>query len=135
MGYSYTFRIAVEDLENFEQMIPVMRIAYKTLVDRGWFPRFGVEGHSGSKGYGVGPIDDKPLSELVMFTSQFPEVIFTVFFFHWDNTNLSVYRIQGTNLLNTWTMENENIPFGKINLSIEMKNVDITNDISEDLEG
>lgn len=50
-------------------MIDEIKEKYSSLKDRDWFPRFGESNSSGSKGYGVGPINNKPLSELYLLYS------------------------------------------------------------------
>ena len=74
---------------------------------------------------------DFPLSKILLFTSQFPQITFVVFFFYYDNMNLIVYRIQGHNILNKWYYQTESLPFGKINLTLYMNEINTSNDISD----
>ncbi len=147
MGYGYLFRIAVEDLENIrgfnENILPIMRNVHSNLSKREWFPIFGEADDSSSLGYGTGETNsvktdmipglnpDLPLSEILLFTSQFPQLTFVVFFFHLDYMNLIIYRIQGNTLLNRWHVNTESLPFGKINLTLYMNDINIDNDISD----
>lgn len=134
MGYGYKFHIALEDLDsipNFEQtVLPYLKAHYLSLTKREWFPKFGEADTSGARGYGTG--EKQPLLyELVLFTSQFPQLTFTIFLFYWDCTNLTTYQVKGDKLLNKWIFNTESLPFGKSKLTICMDNIDIDNDITK----
>ncbi len=131
MGYGYEFRLATEESLD-DSVIEEIKTVYQPLTSRDWFPRFGEPDSSGSRGYGVGEQGDKPLSELFLLTSHFPDITFVVFLFYWDHMNLTTYKIQGEELIECLEFNtDENFKFSGISMSIYMRQVSIENDISE----
>ena len=133
--------IAVEDLDelseepNFEtEILPAMKeefkAVYQELIKDEWFPRFGEPETSGARGYGTGPSEQHPLPHLVLFTSQFPELTFVIFYSWWDYFNLTVYRIKDDQILNVWDQSYEEISFGKVKVGLQVTDLFIDEDFN-----
>ena len=88
MGYGYRFKLVVEEngvmADDSEEMIA----AYKILKKREWFPTLDKKRCDGAGTYGCGEIHkdgmNYPLDELILLTQQFPNLVFTFFFFYND---------------------------------------------------
>lgn len=121
MGYSYFFSCSTTTKLSKEQFLRVKR-AYDNVKTRDWFPAFNQTEISGSGGYGVGSAsvagmvcdeaerwkeDTNPINELLLFTSQVPDVTFMIIYTFWDETNIKIYKIRDRTVLNVWQAATE----------------------------
>lgn len=158
MGYSYCFSLSTTEKLSKEQFLRVKQ-AYKNVKGRDWFPTFGETVVSTSSGYGTGSTaissyeeqsnegigergvseaerwgeEDNPISELLLFTSQVPDVTFMVIYTFWDETNIKVYKIKDTTVLNIWHKSSEDDGLGiyGFKVSFSMTNVRGDNSLDE----
>lgn|SRR3989338_10132313 len=96
MGYSYRFRLTVDDPKAFKQHKQAAIALHTRLKSRTWFPAFGSSGHGG--GYGCGE-NEHLRPELTLFTSAFPDFTFKLWMSYWDNTNLRIIEIRNNMII------------------------------------
>lgn len=131
MGYGYNFQIAVEEINLFYDFYKdQIKEAYQQLKDREWFPIFGETEFSSSGGYGTGACNTGLLEELILLTSQFPNLTFVIFYSWWDNTNLSIYRLRGDILLDEEIINLDELTVGRIGYTLSFE-VASENDITQ----
>ena len=136
MGYSYYFRLAIDNFDQLDHDLKLtIRQAYRELVNRPMFPVLGTTMVSHPLGYGTGPIDrdgyNYPLSELAILTSQFPSITFSLFFCYFDETILTAYQVQNTRLIASSTINGDDCKLGPISFGFSIADLMIEHDATE----
>lgn len=108
MNYGYRFVITTD--RNYDRTILLkIRNVYERLSKRDWFPVCNRITRSSSGGYGTGHKDGKPLSELLLLTKEFPDIIFIIYYFYNSNNDVSIYTLKGDIVLSTLNVsQNQN---------------------------
>lgn len=142
MGYSYSFSLATVAPLTPEQLARVKQ-AYAKVKNRDWFPKFGETEISNSDGYSTGPTavdgvnsseakrwkeEVNPIYELLLFTSQVPDVTFMVIYTFWDETNIRIYKIKDTTVLSVWQKSTEEDAYNLDGFKIGFAMTDISSD-------
>ena len=144
MALSYEFKIALENSSEHlgnsvfrEEIFPKMQKAYQELVKKNeWFPKIRKHiDYYYSNGYGEGPQKEHPLDDLLLFTTQFPDYTFYIFYLWFNHKNLAIYRIKGDQLLDEYNKSYEAKYFRNTKYSFDLTSLEIDDDISYGLVG
>lgn len=133
MGYSYSFRLTVDEPEQFEQFRAQAVALHNALKTRTWFPAFGTVSSSSSQGYGTGP-NDELLPEFLLFTTAFPLFTFKLWMTYWDHMQLYMVELRDDVIVSTAEADYDLVdlmPGAQISISLDPDNLQLENEITD----